>query len=94
MANKIKEFFNYGIMENLWLWFHMLVGGLFALFCEKIGISFYPIIIIVLFMSILWEIFEYITDDVEKIYGSLKRFIYDAIGDIIGSLIIALLVLC
>lgn len=35
MVGKIREFFNYGIMTNVWLWFHMFFGGLFAFFVKK-----------------------------------------------------------
>jgi len=94
MVSKIREFFSYGIMTNVWLWFHMLFGGLFAFFCKKTEVDCWLSLIALLGITILWEVFEYFSDDVEQIYGSFKNFMYDAIGDIGGAVLIAILILC
>ena len=78
-------------MNNTWLWFHILGGGILA----KIALIWLQpqlAVITVLGIAILWEVFEYIKDDVEKIYGSKKRFYKDALQDIFGALIMAIVV--
>jgi hypothetical protein len=95
MVNKIIEkFFMWGLMSNSWLWFHMLFGGVYALLLRCIDISNSFILISLFGFALLWEVYEYITDDIIKIYGSVERFLYDASGDVIGALLIAILSLC
>jgi hypothetical protein len=79
-------------MRNTWLWFHILGGGIaakvFNLFMtEQLSV------LAVLAGAIIWEIYEYLSDDVEKIYGSKKRFYLDAIQDIAGAVIMAIIVI-
>lgn len=77
--------------ENKWLWVHILGGGFFA----KIFLTRYEpqqAVLLVLGVALLWEVGEFILSDVERIYGSRKRFYLDAIGDIIGALTMALVV--
>jgi hypothetical protein len=77
--------------KNVWLWFHILFGGIgakvFSFFLQPnqaVGLVF--------LVAVLWEVFEYTKDDVEKIYGSKKAFFVDAIQDIAGALIMAIVV--
>ncbi len=79
------------IFNNKWLWFHIIGGGILA---KIFLIWFAPQLafICVAVVAILWEIYEYFKDDVKRIYGSKKRFYLDAIGDIVGALIMALVV--
>lgn len=76
---------------NRWLWVHILGGGCFGylfnqFFTAQISVS------CVIGVAFLWEVFEYIKDDVEKIYGSKKRFYLDAIQDIAGAVVMAIIV--
>ena len=77
--------------KNVWLWFHILFGGIgakvFSLFLQPnqaVGLVF--------LVAVLWEVFEYVKDDVESIYGSKKAFFVDAIQDVAGALIMAIVV--
>lgn len=79
------------VNKNVWLWFHILAGGigakLFNLFLSpnhSVGL--------VLVIAMLWEVFEYVKDDVKAIYGSKKAFFIDAIQDVAGALIMAVVV--
>jgi len=81
---QIPKFINLAFVQNRWLWFHMLAGGILA--------HIIPLWTILL-LAIGWEVFEYFISDVEKIYGSKRRFFIDAFGDIVGALIVAIIVL-
>lgn len=94
MVGKIKEFFRHGVLTNVWLWFHMLFGGFFAYFCKKTGVDCIIGLVALFLIAVLWEVYEYMSDDVEDIYGEVKYFIYDSICDIVGALLVAILILC
>jgi len=81
---KIPEFINLAFVQNRWLWFHMLAGGILAKFLPLWAIFA---------ITVSWEIIEYLTTDVNKIYGSFNRFFLDSMGDIFGALMIAIIVL-
>ncbi|EHO40370.1 hypothetical protein Calab_0731 [Caldithrix abyssi DSM 13497] len=85
----MNSLFKYAVYRNKWLWFHILGGGILAKLALAIFKNGQIAVDIVLLSAILWEIFEYFKDDVEKIYGSKKRFFLDALGDIAGALIMA-----
>lgn len=80
-----------GLANNKFLWFHLISGAVAA---KIINIWLHPqlTVIIVLVCAILWEVFEYVKDDVEKIYGSKKRFYKDALQDIAGAVIMSIVV--
>lgn len=95
MACKImKKFLNLGLNKNTWIWFHMLGGALWGLYSKIVHVPMLYSVLILLGIVILWEMYEYLKDDVEKIYGSCERFLYDSAGDIIGALIMTILVIC
>lgn len=82
-----------GIIRNKWLWFHMLAGAFSAKILQFFGLADNLIILIILFFSILWEVIELFTSDINRIYGNHRRFFLDAIGDVFGALIMATIVL-
>ncbi len=93
--NFLKHFLDWGLNGNVWIWFHMLGGAVGA----RIGIEFFSatrVLIAILILTLLWEVFEFIFDGgfegMIKIYGSLERWKYDSIGDIIGAMVMAMLV--
>jgi hypothetical protein len=76
---------------NKWLWFHILGGGILTkLFL--IWFTAQTSVLLVLLVAVLWEVYEALKDDVEKIYGTKKRFYKDALQDIAGALIMSLVV--
>jgi len=91
----IRKFWDWGLMDNVWAWFHIFFGGLGArLFLEVLEPS--QALALVFLITILWEIIEYASvggkDGVIDIYGSVERWIYDSAGDIIGANLMALIV--
>jgi len=80
---RIPKFIDLAFVQNRWLWFHMIAGGILAHMIPLWSI---------LTLAIAWEVLEYFTSDVEKIYGSKSRFFLDAFGDVMGALIIAIIV--
>jgi len=78
-------------MRNTWLWVHILGGGFFA---KVFLIWLQPQLAVtaVFGVAVAWEIGEYIFKDVEKTYGSKKRFYKDALQDIAGAVIMAIIV--
>ncbi len=86
------EFFTLGFFHNKWLWTHVLLGGLLAKLVHtkfKKGQT----MAIVIFVAVAWELYEYFASDIPAIYGTSIRFYYDAAGDIIGAILMALIVL-
>jgi len=78
---------------NQWLWFHILISALLTKILLYSETSKIGIFLLIFSMAILWEFIEYFTTDIEKVYGSKIRFLYNSIGDIIGALIISSLIL-
>jgi len=78
------------IIRNSYLWFHILGGVYLCKFFLKIGLAPQLALLCVLGVAIAWEVLEYYKDDVEKVYGSKKRFYKDALQDIGGALIAAI----
>jgi len=77
-------FIKYAFIDNKWLWFHMLSGAILAHIIPLWAIFA---------LAIAWEVFEYLTSDVKKIYGSFSRFFLDAFGDVFGAVFMAVLVI-
>ena len=75
---------------NVWLWFHILGAGILA----KIGIIFLPALITVLIIfaiAIIWEIIELYVQGT-KVYGNTKIWFADSLGDVLGAVLMALVV--
>jgi hypothetical protein len=43
-------------------------------------------------LAVVWEVYEYLKDDVSAIYGSKKAFFVDAVQDVFGALLMAIVV--
>ena len=80
----------HGFLHNQWLWFHILGAGvLFRV--ASIWLTNQQAFIAVAGIAVSWEIYEYFSSDIEKIYGNKKRFYLDAFGDIAGAILIMLI---
>ena len=92
----IRKFWNWGLMDNCWAWFHMLFGGIGARISLALGFSKLETVIIVLVLALGWEVIEFYWDGGKagmiKIYKTLERWFYDSLGDVVGAMVIALLV--
>jgi len=86
-----NKLLKWGFNSNYWIWFHILAGGILAKLIN-IFLNNWLSVLIVSIIAIIWEIYEYFKDDVVKIYGSIERFWYDAIGDVLGAIACAILV--
>lgn len=91
-----NHFIRFGFMMNDGIWIHMIGGGILA---KVFNVYFLPStsILIILGIAILWEFIEAYIETPNKnaiinIYGSIERYVYDSIGDILGAVIIAMLV--
>ena len=85
------EFFKEMTVKNCWLWFHILGGGILAKIFE--AYINYPTVLLVLYTAFAWEIFELFYDDnPKKTYGSIKNWIADSTGDILGAVLMAWIV--
>ncbi|MEI8223830.1 MAG: hypothetical protein WCG20_01765 [bacterium] len=89
------HFFKYGFMMNDSIWIHMIGGGILGKIIHRYLPAKYTILI-VLGIAITWEFIEIYLETPNKaallaVYGSVERYIYDSIGDIIGAVIIAAL---
>jgi hypothetical protein len=92
----LRKFLEWGLNGNVWIWFHMLFGGIGARVGEALGYSDLKTLIIIFLCAVGWEVVEFIIDGgiegMIKIYGSLERWAYDCAGDVLGALIMALMV--
>ena len=87
------------MIRNTWLWFHILGGGilakLFMAFFGRIAKKYdrrHLAVIAVFLFAVAWEIFEYTFFGLGAYGGDLKRFIIDALQDIAGAVIMAIVV--
>ncbi|MCK5608039.1 hypothetical protein KAR91_39530 [Candidatus Pacearchaeota archaeon] len=81
------------LTKNSWLWFHVLGGGIIAKACLLWITSIPQLAFIITFgIAICWEILEYNISNINQVYGSQKRFFGDAIGDVFGACVMALVV--
>jgi len=85
-------------MRNTWLWFHILGGGflakVFMWLFGKIQKKYdrkHLAILVVLFIAVGWEVLEY-SMGIQNYGNDMKRFLIDAIQDIAGAVIMALIV--
>lgn len=86
------NFFKLAFLQNVWLWFHILTGGMATKFLNA-WFNDLSTFAMVLVAAVGWEVFEGLTSDLKAIYGSIRNFIFDAIGDICGAMIMCIVVL-
>ena len=91
----LKKLLNWGFKYNVWAWFHIMAGAVGA----KLALLFFDrweSLIVVSVCAVGWEFVEFVidggVDGMIRIYGSLERWIYDCLGDIIGAILMALVV--
>lgn len=89
-------FFKWGFFGNYWIWFHMLGGGILANIIRRYVKPLYTSITI-LNITLIWEVYEFIEGGgragMIETYGSMLRWFYDSLGDVVGAMIVALLVI-
>ena len=90
---KTPEWFYFAFNGNTWLWFHMLAGGIGAKVGQAIGFEDYFIMLVVLGAALLWEVMEKLIGDKKPVYKTRKRWFFDTLGDIVGAVAIAGLVI-
>lgn len=90
------KFFKWGTFGNTWLWFHMGASALGS----RIGIEFFDnllVTIVMVFLIFLWEVIEFAAGGGKvgmiKIYGSLERWFYDSLGDVVWAIYMIILVI-
>ena len=89
MIDILKKLLYWGFNGNSWAWFHILAGGLLAKF-----FGFWVVVI----LAFGWELVEFFLesggslDKCKKTYGSVERWVYDCVGDIIGAIVCAAIV--
>ena len=44
-------------------------------------------------LAVGWEVYEYLATDLVSVYSSTERFLWDALGDVLGGILMALIVL-
>jgi hypothetical protein len=86
-----KRLLEWGFKGNTWVWFHILAGAVGAK-VANVWLNGWWAVLIVLLGAIVWEIYEYNICDIEKVYGSRIRWFYDSLGDVLGAVVAALIV--
>jgi len=94
-----KKLIEYGFCKNYWVWFHILAGGILARIFQLFVQNDWTVFFFVAIVAIVWEGYEFAIEykrslkKVVEIYGSKEKYLYDCIGDVLGALICAGLVL-
>ena len=95
------NFFRYAYLENRWLWFHILAGGILT----RVGLFFFQnylsgsyarhwSFVSVLLIALLWETAEYLWINRKPAStADSRRFFMDAFGDVSGALAASLIIL-
>ena len=91
----LKKLLNWGFKYNVWAWFHIMAGAIGA----KIALMFmgrWESLFLIFMLALAWELVEFIIDGgvggMIKIYGSMERWFYDCLGDVVGAVLMALVV--
>ena len=89
----MRNLLTFMIFRNVWLWFHVLAGGAGAkMFMGYFSLQPNHAVFAVFMGALLWEIFEYNLQNIEAVYGSKGAFLLDAVGDVLGALLMAIIV--
>lgn len=95
----IINFLKYNYRHNWALWFHMFCGMVGAKVFLYIGCTTKETIAGVLCIALVWEAIEWSVENKSnpeimlKNYGSLSNYVYDTIGDYIGAVVCAWIVI-
>lgn len=77
--------------KNQMIWLHMLGGGLLTKLIDP-DLTGWSLVLSVFALSVLYEVGEYLFDDVRNVYGSTGAFLLDATGDILGAVMISAMI--
>lgn len=94
----LPEWFQYMTTRNVWLFAHMLGGGLAGGLGDLLDLAKWLTLLIVFAAAVLWELSELALNDSNIIntYGpinSMRHFFFDSLGDILGAVICCALVI-
>ncbi len=84
----MKKFFRYAVLQNRWLWAHVMLGLIAAKLLTPAFVGG-QLLLIILTAALLWEVGEFLFTDVKEIYGGVGFFLMDATGDVLGALVTA-----
>lgn len=91
-----NKFIRFAFLMNEGIWIHMIGGGILAKIIHYYLTSL-ETILVMFGVAVLWEIIEIYIETPTKdatlaIYGSMERYYYDTVGDILGVVIITALI--
>lgn len=92
----VKKFIEWGLCDNVWIWFHLCAGAFGANLSQRFMSA--PMgLLTILLLAVGWEVVEFFLDGgvsgMIEIYGSIERWLYDSLGDVVGAVVVASLVL-
>jgi hypothetical protein len=101
LAKKLREskLINWGFCLNTWVWFHILAGALLFNTLRAFDVSVWLAVIITSGIAVVWELIEFFLENdgkwenVRENYGSVEKWKWDTIGDILGVILIVLICL-
>jgi hypothetical protein len=92
----LQHLLDWGLNGNVWIWFHMLGGAAYAK-VALLRLSALYTMLSLFAITILWEVIEFIggggIEGMVLIYGSIERWAYDSLGDVLGAMVMGLFVL-
>jgi hypothetical protein len=83
-----KRLLEWGFKGNTWVWFHILAGGVGA----KVLNVWMTDVNFVMLGAMVWELIEVTFSSPIKVYGSIARWGYDSLGDVLGAVLAAIIV--
>jgi hypothetical protein len=92
----LKKIVDWSIFGNKYFWFHSMGGAVGAKLFLLMGLDRSQAFGLVVFIALMWEVLEYFIETAghpDYIYGSHERWLYDSLGDIVGAIFMAGVVL-
>ena len=92
----LTKLLEWGFQQNVWIFFHLIAGGVGANIAKRF-MGKWQSVLAVFSLAFSWEVFEFFYDGrvqgMIEIYGSMERWFYDSLFDVVGAMIVALLCL-
>jgi len=87
-----RGFLTIAFIDNKWLWAHLVAAAILSRYLDT-QMDKGHVLIVVLFLSVLWEVIESMSGKIEEKDGTRKAFFVDGVGDVLGALFMASIVI-
>lgn len=99
LAKKLRnsKLIDMGFCRNQWVWAHIFLGAIIFNSLVACNVVVWLSMVITISVAIIWEFIEFFVenegswDKVKENYGSIEKWKYDSIGDVLSVVIIILI---